>query len=582
MEGILVILGLAYFALPIILLFLHFGLQKKVDYLIEYISTQGQPAQTQPQVQTPVASTPTVGTPIAQVSSPANQANQVAPTENDSLGEALTWMKTDWPMKAGAFLVLLGFGWLTTYAFMNNWIGPMGRILLGIIGGVLILLLGQWRNRKSIPQGSVLIALGASTVLLTVFAARTVYDFFTPSLALLFMALVVVFVAYSSVKNKVQSLAVLGLIMGGIVPMLTGSTEPNFVGLFSYLFVLCAGTLWVVKLTGWSGLNNLALGFVALYSIIVTVDTRYLQNHSLEIASAFAFAALFFASSTARSLKNKQIEDMDIVTSSGNALLLLFWINHSVPDEWKSLTTAAAMLAFFVGAFVLFQKASLKMGLYVYGSIAFIYLVTATRFEVIDNDTLFMVLYTLEALATSVGALALTKDPRVFQITSALFLPSVIGGVASMGSNEWSQSVLHVQALLLLLTTLICLALAHYAYQKKLEIALPFYVVGVGFSVAFVWLCAHALVFNASMEVMIPLTIYTLTGVGFNLGGSAQKNSVIKTTGAILIGAVILRLLAVDVWEMDITGKIITFFVIGSLLISTAFLSKKMEKIAHL
>ena len=37
------------------------------------------------------------------------------------------WLSTDWPMKLGAFLILLAFAWLTSYAFVNNWIGPMGR-----------------------------------------------------------------------------------------------------------------------------------------------------------------------------------------------------------------------------------------------------------------------------------------------------------------------------------------------------------------------------------------------------------------------------------------------------------------------
>lgn len=581
MEPILVLLALAYLILPIVLLFLYFGLQRRVDFLIENAQLKGAETQEAPQREAPEPKNQAFDQ-IPQAQATHSKATTPIPEpEDSSLSDALIWLKTDWPMKAGAFLVLLGFGWLTTYAFMNNWIGPMGRILLGITSGVLILLLGQWRSQRYLAQGSVLVALGASTILLTVFAARTVYDFFTPSLALLFMGLVVVFVAYSSVKNKVLSLAIMGLLMGGSVPLLTGSTEPNFVGLFSYLFVLCAGTLWVVKLTGWQALNNVALGIVAVYSFIFT-ENPGLSTASFEIASAFAFAALFFASSTARILKNKQIEATDIITSVGNALLLLFWINESVPEEWKSLTTAAAMLAFFVGAFVLFQKAALKTGLYIYGAIAFVYLVVATRFEVNDDNTLFMLLYTLEALAVSTAAFALIKEPRVIKNCSLLFIPSIIAGLVSMGSSKWVLSIFHVDSLLLLLTIAISLGIGIYSYKKNLDTDLPFYIVGVAFSVALVWLCADTLIFNSSMEVMIPLMIYTLTGVGLNLGGSANKNTVAKTTGAILIGAVILRLLAIDVWEMDITGKIITFFVIGSLLISTAFLSKKMEKNPHL
>ena len=94
------------------------------------------------------------------------------------------WLKEDWLLKVGAFLLLIGFGWLATYAFLNNWIGPMGRIALGIIAGALILVLGWWRIRKYLNQGGVFIVLGSTTILLTIFAAREIYGFFTPLSAL--------------------------------------------------------------------------------------------------------------------------------------------------------------------------------------------------------------------------------------------------------------------------------------------------------------------------------------------------------------------------------------------------------------
>ncbi|MFW5853608.1 MAG: hypothetical protein ACOCU8_03230 [Patescibacteria group bacterium] len=52
------------------------------------------------------------------------------------------WLKEGWMLKAGAVLLLAGFGWLTTYAFLNNWIGPAGRIALGFGAGFLFLLIG--------------------------------------------------------------------------------------------------------------------------------------------------------------------------------------------------------------------------------------------------------------------------------------------------------------------------------------------------------------------------------------------------------------------------------------------------------
>jgi hypothetical protein len=48
-------------------------------------------------------------------------------TEGASAGNRFfEWIKEDWLMKLGALLLLIGFGWLASYAFLHNWIGPHG------------------------------------------------------------------------------------------------------------------------------------------------------------------------------------------------------------------------------------------------------------------------------------------------------------------------------------------------------------------------------------------------------------------------------------------------------------------------
>ena len=64
----------------------------------------------------------------------------------------IKWVREDWLLKLGAFLILIGFGWFATYAFLNNWVGPYGRIGLGIFAGVAILILGQWRFKETFKR----------------------------------------------------------------------------------------------------------------------------------------------------------------------------------------------------------------------------------------------------------------------------------------------------------------------------------------------------------------------------------------------------------------------------------------------
>jgi uncharacterized membrane protein len=86
----------------------------------------------------------------------------------------------------------MGFGWLATYAFMNNWVGPAGRIFLGMIAGVIFLIIGTIIVRKRQNQGEVFLALGSATVLVTTYAARVFYHFFDPfsSLGIMFLSIV--------------------------------------------------------------------------------------------------------------------------------------------------------------------------------------------------------------------------------------------------------------------------------------------------------------------------------------------------------------------------------------------------------
>lgn len=114
----------------------------------------------------------------------------------------IDWLKEDWLLKLGAFILLIAFSSLTTYAFLNNWIGPIGRVVLGIIAGIIFLLIGYWRIKNYLIQGSVFLILGSMTILISLFAARVIYHFFTPLLALIIAFLTNAFVAITSINYR--------------------------------------------------------------------------------------------------------------------------------------------------------------------------------------------------------------------------------------------------------------------------------------------------------------------------------------------------------------------------------------------
>ena len=133
------------------------------------------------------------------------------------------------------------------------------RVALGIVAGALFILLGWWRIKKYINQGGIFLVLGSTTILLTIFAAREIYDFFTPFSALVVMFLSTAFVALASVKYNNRARSLLSLTLAGIAPLLTKAPETDHIGLFAYLFVVILGVIWIVALTGQRKLTAVSL-----------------------------------------------------------------------------------------------------------------------------------------------------------------------------------------------------------------------------------------------------------------------------------------------------------------------------------
>jgi hypothetical protein len=93
-----------------------------------------------------------------------------------------------------------------------------------------------------------------------------------------------------------------------------------------------------------------------------------------------------------------------------------------------------------------------------------------------------------------------------------------------------------------------------------------------------VWLSLEAGIANNDTAHMIALIIYTLAGLVFYIRGIMRDRLYFRWVGGLLLGVVVFRLLFVEAWKMDLSGRIITFFVVAILLIATAFISKKNDK----
>ncbi len=507
------------------------------------------------------------------------QASSPTPPKENLGGTFFDWLQKDLLMKIGALLLLMGFGWFVSYAFIHEWIGPIGRITLGLVSGALVLILGIWRIKTNEHQGAIFTVLGSTIVLLTVYAGRSLYDFFTPHSALGLMFLSVLFVTFVSLKYRRNSLALAGLILAAIAPYLTASPRQDLTEHFFYLLVIILGTLWVVYITGWRNLTFTAL----VITCLTTAPFGVVQSEkTLALLWVFIFVAIFFIANIVSIIRQKgvRISQVHLFTALGTALFLVAWIFGVAPEESRSLLLVFWMLVFSVGAFLVYRTTEVRSPFYVYGATSIGLLAAATTAE-LDGAVLTIAL-TFEVAVLVFLATLLRLENSVVNTLSMLFIGPIMLSFESMGSRAWNTGVIHADFFNLLVLTLVLLIVGLFINERNkilgtlsIKAGEVLTTLGATYALLLLWLVMHGLVRDDDTATMITLIMYTVIGLVAYYSGKVHGNNALRIGGGAILGFVVCRLLVIDVWKMELAGRIITFFVVGILLISTAFMGRK-------
>ncbi len=506
-------------------------------------------------------------------------------------GAVLEWLMTDWLLKVGAFLVLLGLGWFVTYAFAQNWIGPMGRISAGLCVGAAILVAGFLRTAKNEQQGTVIVALGAATLLSTIYAAREVYDFFTPSIALIMMASISACIAVSSVIQKVKTRALIGLVVAALAPFLVVSASPSIVGLYLYLFVILAASVWIVVLTGWIEVLVAAVGIYGVFSVLSVAQVVPPTEVSTMRVLIGAFTILFYGVGVISALKAKQVLASDIFVKSLSALLFLMWVRALIPADVQSFVVLlGAVLTALVAWMLLLQTPNRALVL-IHASLSLVYLAVAAALQfdgpaaVLSYIALTTVAVYLAGKITDNHVLAQKFGfPFIPIAFYCLYLLSARSGYYSGPLRTYipEPAILWSELVLVGILASVLLTLGAYLYKNR-EHTVPggiegsvLYLFGsLVESVILIWFTASKLFSSPATAHAWALFVCAGVGIGLYLYALLSRHYKTQIAGGVLVGGVVIRLLFVEVWDMALVQRVIVFLVIGALLMAGAFVRPK-------
>jgi uncharacterized membrane protein len=196
-----------------------------------------------------------------------------------------------WLNRIGISAVLIGIAYFLKFAFDNNWIGPAGRIAIGLLAGIAMVLWSERFRAKGYQAFSYsLKAVGIGALYLSLWAAFQVYALISSGAAFVMMFAVTAATAAMAWAQDAELLAAFALAGGFSTPLLLSSGQNREIALFSYVLLLDSTTLALVIFKPWRRL--LLMSFAGTLLLHIGWYTRFYDRSQL--TPTLVFTTLFF------------------------------------------------------------------------------------------------------------------------------------------------------------------------------------------------------------------------------------------------------------------------------------------------
>jgi len=352
-----------------------YDLEHKLDALTRQLRTSAStPGETQPQSQpapptlrrepAPVTPPPTAPPPAPVVASPGASVPPLARPEPPRAAPAAifsthssshaaaesdieTMIAGSWLYYVGILALAFAVTFFLKYAFDNNWIGPTGRVAIGLLVGSAMFPLSHWileRGYRYFSEG--IAGLGAAILYLSIWAGWHYYHLFAQSPAFALMIVVTVATVAVAIGRNSERIAVLALVGGVLTPSLVSTGRDEEVALFTYLAVLGAGMLAIAWKREWKSLPPTLFAATLIYFWGWYGEFYNAGELWTTILFATGFFVLFGALPAIRGTREGELPVTEIALVLGNAfqflvaLRLMLW-----PDYRWGLTLAVLALS---------------------------------------------------------------------------------------------------------------------------------------------------------------------------------------------------------------------------------------------
>jgi uncharacterized membrane protein len=505
-----------------------------------------------------------------------------------------------WLNRIGIVAILIGVSYFIKYAFDNGWIGPTGRIALGLLAGIALIFWSErFRTRGHVPFSYSLKAVGIGTLYLSLWGAFQVYHLLPPAAAFVAMILVTASTMTLALTQDAEILAAFSMIGGFSTPLLLSTGENHEIVLFSYVALLDLAMLIVARLKPWRRLlvgsfTGTAILYGGWFFSYYSKDQRVVTT-LFTLLFAAIFAAIPLLTPLARSRWHAGFSITLTVLPLVNAAAVFLCLNGMYENEtltWFALALAAAYL-------VLSGQFKRRIGgeadvvktinlLHVAIAVAFItiaiplklnshwitlgWLVESAALLYISVQTRTNFLRYFAGVTLSLGIIRLLVwdnfhvETLIFNARFATYLVAIaiLGGIVAAAdrfASERELPAVRAASILLNLLALIALTLeASDYFQRQIR----------GLNQIHDYAAAAFHQINLARNFSYSL-IWLAYGAGLMMFGFRKRSAFVRWQALVLIAFTIGKVFLFDVSELQQGYRILSFIALGGVLMGISY-----------
>lgn len=497
-----------------------------------------------------------------------------------------------WLNRIGIVAVLLAVAFFLKFAFDNDWVGPTGRVAIGLLAGTGLLVGSQRLFGKGYTYFSEgIAALGGGVLFLSIFAAFDFYQLIPQPAAFVSLLAVTAALGGLALGRDSERLAVLALGAGFATPGLLGTDEQ--LPLFTFVAILVACFLFAAWRKGWRWVAP-----VALLGTLIYLFGWYEDSYSAKrLLPTLAFCTLFFAEFATYLLLRTSV-DPDDARRPRTAELLLFPVNAGwyglilylllYEDHRWWLTAAAIVLgALHLGAARLVTAGDPEKthaARLVLAGLALTFVTAAIPIRL--EGKAITVAWAIEgALLVWGGFRANVKALRLAGM--ALLLTVIVLLVAQSGATE--RLLLNARFLSFAVVVVALGLSAYWARSRWDELGrderLLFDFAGIAVNGVAVWglseeiwyaLGRQQLELDTKLARQMGLSVlWAVTASLLILVGARWKSAALRWQGLVLLGLTVIKVFVLDLSFLERAYRIASFLVLGVVLLVVSFWYQK-------